>query len=76
VGGGTRAIDVYAPDTTKPKRVIRILEGHPVTAPTVAADGTLYVGSEVVVYVYGPGKLKLETTCYSGGLIGGLALSP
>jgi hypothetical protein len=26
--------------------------------------------------VYGPGKLKLETMFYSGGLIGGLALSP
>ena len=74
VGGGTRAIDVYLPGTAKPKRVIRIPGGHLVTALTVAADGTLYVGSESFVYVYSSKKLKLETM-FATGLIGGLVLS-
>jgi hypothetical protein len=45
-----------------------------VTALTVAADGTLYVGSESFVYVYSSKKLKLETM-FATGLIGGLVLS-
>ncbi|MFY9861856.1 MAG: hypothetical protein WBD69_02335 [Candidatus Cybelea sp.] len=76
VGGGTRKIDIYAPNPTKSKHVIRIPGGHLVTALTVAGDGTLYVGSESFIYVCSPKKLKLETTISGGGSIGGLGLSP
>jgi hypothetical protein len=76
VGGGTRAINVYAPGAAKPKRTIRIPGGHLVTALTVAGNGRLYVGSQSIVYEYAPGARKPETTLFTSAGIGGLALSP
>lgn len=74
-GGGTDKVAVYPAGATKPKSVILAPSGHLVTALAVDATGTLYVGSQSIVYEYAPGAHKPTTTLFTGARIGGLAVS-
>jgi hypothetical protein len=81
--GDTRVIAVYAPNQTKPTRMIHLSQNAiGVDALTVSADGTLYVASEMgeqhLIYEFKPGASKPDVTLdFTGQVEGeGLALSP
>ncbi len=73
--GGTKSIAIFAPNATKPSRVIKVY-GTGISALAIDANGYLYVGTNESVAVYAPGAKKPETTFNIPGHVGGIALSP
>ena len=73
--GGTKTIAIFAPNTTKPSRIIKIT-GTAISALALDAVGNLYVGMDESVSVYPPGAKKPANTFTIPGHVGGLALSP
>lgn len=72
--GGTTSIAIFAPNTTKPSRVIKIT-GTGISALALDAAGDLYVGTDESISVYAPGTKKPANTFTIPGHVGGIALS-